>query len=230
VPGRGAARGAGGGRATGGTPDAGPTRSAPTAGQPSDAVPADGFEDDATLVARAKADRAAFGPLYARYLPAVLRYCERRLGDRAAAEDVTSQVFGRALANLADCGEREGAFRGWLFAIARNAVADAHRRRRPSAPRADAGEVADAGPGPEDLALAAEGQRELRTLLDHLTPDQRRVVELRLAGLSGPEIAAALGLSHAAVKVHQFRAVRRLRGVIAGGARDFQGGSHDGLR
>jgi RNA polymerase sigma-70 factor (ECF subfamily) len=170
---------------------------------------AEEWDDEAALVARAKTDRHAFAPLYARYLGPVLRFCERRLGDPAAAEDATSQVFVRAMVSLPAC--RDDRFGPWLFAIARNVVVDAFRRRRPGAPLAAADALPDPAPTPEELALTEEERRTTRALLAHLTPAQRRVVELRLAGLTGAEIAASLGMSASAVKVHQFRAVARLR-------------------
>jgi RNA polymerase sigma-70 factor (ECF subfamily) len=54
----------------------------------------------------------------------------------------------------------------------------------------------------------------VRALLAHLPADQRRIVELRLAGLTGVEIARALGRSEGAVKMLQFRAVARLRALL----------------
>jgi hypothetical protein len=69
--------------------------------------------DDAALVAAARVDPTAFAPLYARYLPPVYRYCYRRLGTSAAAEDATSEVFVKALAALPRF--RAGSFRSWLF-------------------------------------------------------------------------------------------------------------------
>ncbi|CAA9571075.1 MAG: hypothetical protein AVDCRST_MAG49-3621 [uncultured Thermomicrobiales bacterium] len=191
-------------------PDA-PRHSPGTAAEAADETLAagDGDADDAELVARAKTDRAAFAPLYARYLPAILGYCRSRLRDATEAEDAASQVFAKAMVALPTC--RDDAFRPWLFAIARNTVVDAVRRRRPADPIDAAGEIPDHGPGPETFAVEDDERRAVRTLLLHLTPDQRRVVELRLAGFTGAEIAAALGLSVSAVKTHQFRAVQRLR-------------------
>ena len=87
-------------------------------------------EDDAALVARAKADPRAFAPLYRRYVDPVYRYCYRRLGNREAAEDATSLVFARALAVLPKC--RDETFRSWLFAIAHNVIANDLRDQRPS--------------------------------------------------------------------------------------------------
>ncbi|MDP9365925.1 MAG: sigma-70 family RNA polymerase sigma factor [Chloroflexota bacterium] len=167
-------------------------------------------EDDAALVARAQEDRGAFGPLYDRYADRVYRYCLRRLGTREAAEDATSQTFTEALAGLA--GFRGGSFAAWLFAIAHNVCANAGRRH-PNLPLDAAGDPPDSAPhaAPEARALADEATRELRALLDVLPPDQRRVAELRLAGLTGAEIAAAMGRSLAAVKMLQVRALARLR-------------------
>ncbi len=141
------------------------------------------------------------------------------------AEDVTSLIFAQALAALPRY--RDGVFRSWLFAIAHNAVANHHRARRPVRPLDDALEVPDAalGGSPESAAIAAEERSALSAALTQLTSDQRHAVELRLAGLTGPEIAQVLGRSHAAVKMLQLRAVDRLRehmGVDAarGEARD----------
>jgi RNA polymerase sigma-70 factor (ECF subfamily) len=177
-----------------------------------DDPPLDVDHDEAPLVARAQRDPAAFAPLYACYLGPVYGYCYTRLGDRAAAEDATSAVFARALAALPRY--RAGSFRGWLFTIAHNVVADAFRGRRPEGPLDAAAEVADAAPTPEERAVADDAGRYLRAQFAHLTPDQRQVVELRLAGLNDREIAQALGRSHGAVRMSQLRAVARLRALL----------------
>ncbi|MDP9364185.1 MAG: sigma-70 family RNA polymerase sigma factor [Chloroflexota bacterium] len=184
-------------------------------------TPADGTAtsaaDDAALVARARDDPAAFAPLYERYLDPVYRYCYRRLGGREAAEDATAQVFAKALAALP--AYRDGSFRAWLFAIAHNAVADNHRRRahRPEAPLEAVGDPPDRAPTPEEVAVENDERRSVRALLAVLPVDQRRVLELRLAGLSGAEIATALGRSVAAVKMLQLRAMTRLRADLVVG-------------
>ncbi len=68
--------------------------------------------------------------------------------------------------------------------------------------------------------MAAEAHSSVVRLLDHLPTSQRRVVELRLAGLTGREVADVLGCSLAAVKIAQVRAYRRLRGLLAGSVRE----------
>ena len=63
--------------------------------------------------------------------------------------------------------------------------------------------------------IAADDRRAIRDVLTQLSPEQRRVVELRLAGLTGPEIREVLGRSRAWVDTTQYRAVKRLRAVMA---------------
>jgi RNA polymerase sigma-70 factor, ECF subfamily len=169
-------------------------------------------DDEERLVASAKRDPAAFAPLYQRYVRPIYAYCHQRLGDRELAEDATSQVFVKALAALPRY--RADSFRGWLYTIARNVVI-ALQRRRPTAALDEAWEVEDERRTPEDNAILADGERSVRRLLARLTPDQREVVELRLAGLDGAEIATVLGRRQGAVRATQFRAYQRLRELIS---------------
>jgi RNA polymerase sigma-70 factor (ECF subfamily) len=168
-------------------------------------------------VALAMADLRQFAHLYTRYLDPVHRYCYRRLGSREAAEDATSAVFTKALAAFPRY--RDASFRAWLFTIASHVVADRYRAERPQQALELAEDIEDLRPSPEELALAADERRGVRELLARLPEHQRQVVELRLAGLTGAEIAQALGRSRANVDVTQYRAVSRLRthlGLAAG--------------
>ena len=168
--------------------------------------------DDESLAIRAKQDPAAFAPLYRRYARPIYGYCYRRLATRELAEDATSQVFTRALAAIPKY--RGDAFRPWLFTIAHHVIADHYRRGRPTAPLDDAFDLAADDPSPEESALLAEDARNVRRLLAQLTPDQRDVVELRLNGLTGVEIAEVLGKQPGAVRAVQFRAYQRLRELL----------------
>ena len=169
---------------------------------------------DAELVAAARVDRAAFAPLYQQYVDPVFRYCLRRLGSRESAEDATSQVFTKVLAGLPGYRAERSSFRSWLFAVSHNVLVDFERARRPQQELDGADLIADPDPGPEDAALATESRREVQLLLASVPPDQRRVLELRLAGLTTAEIAQALGMTPNAVRVSQFRAMTRLRLVM----------------
>jgi RNA polymerase sigma-70 factor, ECF subfamily len=168
--------------------------------------------DESALVGAARTDPRAFAVLYHRHVSAIYRFCYRRLGTKEAAEDATAQVFTKALGGLARY--RGGSFRSWLFAIAHHVIVDEVRLARLDVPLTAAASSIDPGPGPEEVAVNAEASRSLRAVLAHLPPEQRRVMELRLAGLSGVEIAAALGRSHGTVRNLQHRTLVRLRALL----------------
>lgn len=173
---------------------------------------------EALLISLAQHDPVAFAPLYEAYFDAIYRYCYLRLGTSDAAEDAASLVFINALAALPHFRptERTGSFRAWLFAIAHNVVANQYRRhsRQRLTILADAQDVPDAAPSPEDVVVAAEARQSVHDVLSGLTDEQRRVVELRLAGLTDAEIARVLGRRHGAVRATQYRAVLRLRALL----------------
>jgi RNA polymerase sigma-70 factor (ECF subfamily) len=172
-------------------------------------------DDERELAVAAKTNRAAFGALYDRYVARIYGYCYRRLQTPEEAEDATSLVFTRAIAALPRYRDDGPSFGAWLFTIARNVVIDAARARRGTNVADDDGAmVQDESPGPEEHTLIVEEMRELRALLARLPADQAQLVELRLAGLTDKEIAFVLGRSYGAVRVAQFRAVRRLRALL----------------
>lgn len=168
--------------------------------------------DEADHVSAAREDPRAFTTLYARYLQPVYGYCYVRLGSREAAEDATGETFMKALAALPSF--RDGTFAAWLFRIAHNVVVDLQGGRRPTAPL-DAAEPRDEDPTPEEVVVASAEAAALRAALARLSPEQRAVLELQLAGWSQRDVAAALGKSEAAVKMLRLRAVARLRTLLA---------------
>jgi RNA polymerase sigma-70 factor (ECF subfamily) len=177
------------------------------------AEPDTDVSDERPLVERAQRDRAAFAALYDRYLTDVYRYCYLRLGAKEAAEDAASIIFTKAMRAIGSC--RPDRFRSWLFSIAHNVVVDGYRSREHAEPIDRAFEVEDPASSPLDEAILSDDARTVMSLLRQLTPEQREIVELRLAGLSGPEIAAALNRSQGAIRTAQFRAYARLRDLLA---------------
>lgn len=169
---------------------------------------------DAVLVSAAQRNRSDFAPLYQRYVDPVHRYCLRRLRNAEAAEDATAQVFTRALAALPGFRNTGQSFRSWLFAIAHNVLVDIERSRRPVHGLDGVADLPDSEPGPEAAALTSETRDEVLALLAGMPTEQRRVLELRLAGLTCVEIARVLSRDPAAIRAMQYRALNRLRLIM----------------
>jgi RNA polymerase sigma-70 factor, ECF subfamily len=102
-------------------------------------------------------------------------------------------------------------------------VADALRARGPDARLDAAAEAVEVAPSLEERALVDEDRCLLRALLAQLSPDQRHIVELRLAGLTSAEIGQALGRSRGAVDVAYHRALVRLRTLLRDGEAGEEG-------
>jgi RNA polymerase sigma-70 factor (ECF subfamily) len=170
---------------------------------------------DALLVLAAQDDHAAFASLYDRYFDAIFRFCYYRLGNWQEAEDAVGDIFANALGGIGRyrAGDLPGSFRSWLFAIARNVIADRHRinARHPLDSLDLAAEMLDGAPTPEEAAVTSDNHQYLLCLLARLEPAQRDLLTLRLAGLRNVEIAHILGRSHDAVRKEQSRIVQALR-------------------
>lgn len=182
-------------------------------------------EDEASLVAQAQRDRHAFARLYRQYLPQVYRYCYRRLGSQEAAEDATSQIFAQVLAALPSYQDRGDSFRSWLFTIAHHVVIDEARRTRPTSSLDEAAAVLDPAPALEEMLIRAEQEQSLAAVMHHLAPNQRQVLELRLAGLTAVEIAAVMGRRHGTIRNLHHRTLVRLRELLGVQATD-EGARH----
>ena len=162
--------------------------------------------DERALVEAAQRDPSRFADLYEAHFERVYAYAARRLRDRHEAEDVTSEVFQQALANLARFEWRGVPFGAWLIRIASNAIADRWKRRERE--RGTPSPEGRAEPGLEEI----EEQARLFRLVGQLPDDQRRVIEMRFVEQKSiREIAAELGRSEGAVKQLQFRGVSGLR-------------------
>lgn len=172
-------------------------------------------EHERELARRAAAgDRGAFGALYDRHLDAVYRYAFYRVRDVAEAEDVTSEVFHRALLAIPRYEPRRP-FLAFLYTLARNIVADRLRAARPRASFEDALAHPSDAPGPEEAAAALDDARRLRAAIQKLTPLQQEVIVLRFVeGLSHAEVAAATGKNESTIRGIQFRALAALRELM----------------
>ena len=172
----------------------------------------DSVDSDAALLERARIDRSYFAPIYRRYAPDIFRYCYRCLGSREDAEDATSQVFTQAISKLSQL--QDDNIRPWIYRIAHNVVIDISRKARPTTSLDDADATSSDMYSPESEALANEDRERVERALATLPARDRQLVQLRLAGLTGEEIAIVLDCSHGAVRVAHHRAIERLRVIL----------------
>jgi len=175
------------------------------------------------LVHRAQeGDAEAFGELYDHYVTMVHRYVYHRVGDRATAEDVTSETFVRALRRIDSLSFQGRDVGAWLVTIARNIVLDHVKssRYRLEVTTADMRDADRATDGPEDAVVAHLTNRELLACVQQLGSEQQECIVLRfIHGLSVSETAAIMGKKDGAIKALQHRAVRRLAGMLPEGLR-----------
>ncbi len=165
-------------------------------------------EDERRLIEAAQGDPGHFAELYERNFERVYAYVVRRVHNRAEAEDVTSEVFHRALANLRRFEWRGLPFAAWLYRLAANAIAD---RGQQAARETELEPDAIADPDPVAMRQVEE-RATLFRLVNALPPDQQKVVVLRFVEQrSIREIAQQLGRSEGAIKQLQFRALENLR-------------------
>lgn len=165
------------------------------------------------LVEAAQKDPAKFADLYEVYFARIYAFIARRSGDRNAAEDLTSEVFHKALANLRSYQWRGVPFGAWLMRIAANALADHFKRAAREVPGGD--DPAETSRKAEQEEL--ESRARLFRLVDQLPADQRHVVFGRFVEQrSIREMAQQLRRSEGAVKQLQLRALQKLRVQMEG--------------
>ena len=165
--------------------------------------------DERLLIEAAQSDPNRFAELYEQNFHRVYAYVARRVRDRVEIQDLTAQVFHKALANLGKFKWKGAPFAAWLYRIASNVIADqAKQKVRESTDQVDPSSESSTA---TDLE-AVERRARLFSAVDKLPEDQRRVIVMRFADeKSIREIAGELGRSEGAVKQLQFRALENLR-------------------
>ena len=137
-----------------------------------------------------------------------------RITAPGAADDVASETWLQVVAGLAGFSGGEGAFRAWLFTIARHRAIDwgrsqARRRTVPLA-ESDSAERLTV-PDAAEAALERISTRAVLARVSALPPDQAEIILLRVvAGLDATEVARIVGKSPGAVRVAAHRGLRRL--------------------
>ena len=174
--------------------------------------------EERRLVEAAQRDPARFADLYENCFALVYAYVARRVRSRHEAEDLTAEVFHKALQSLPRFKWTGAPFAAWLFRIASNMIADRAKRAAREQSVALDEDVGTPGAGRLQSSVEeVERRAYLFRLVDKLAEDQRRIVVMRFAQeKSIREIAQTLGRSEGAVKQLQFRALQNLRAKLAG--------------
>jgi len=168
------------------------------------------------LVEAAQNDPARFAELYESNFERVYAFIARRVRERAVAEDLTADVFHKALANLAGFDWRGIPFASWLLRIASNVVADQWRRSAKEIVE-DPPEASTQAGGEQTELEEIERRARLFRMVEQLPIDQRRVIGMRFTeGKSIREIADEIGRTEGAVKQLQFRGLETLRAQLGG--------------
>jgi RNA polymerase sigma-70 factor (ECF subfamily) len=182
--------------------------------------PAEDF--DAIIALARTGDPDAWGQIYRQFAGPVYGFFVHQVRDPEVAEDLTAGVFVEAIQAASRFSGSLAALRSWIFRIARNDLIDYWRHARRVQSEAiddvDDADLARAIPvdDPADAAISSVNRSRLLAAVHRLSPEQRQVVLLRLAGdLSSSEIARVMGKSEGAIKALQYRALAVLRKALA---------------
>jgi RNA polymerase sigma-70 factor (ECF subfamily) len=168
-------------------------------------------------------DPEAFGELYDRYFRKIYTFIFYRVGSREEAEDLTAQVFLKALEKIDQFRWRGVSFVAWLFKIAVNLVTDYYRAKRaeevPLEENCPKGKALEQSP--EEQVLYQLDLERIKSLIAQLTQEQQQVVILRfLIGLSLKEVSQIMGKKIGAIKALQYRALCNLKELMIGAKED----------
>ncbi len=161
-------------------------------------------------------NKEAFTQLYDRHFDRIYRYIYIKVRNQSEAEDLTQDVFMKALEAISSYKWRDLPFTSWLFRIAHNRVID-HVRKTSREKRASLDEAhAASAEDPVHIAEQEIEAQRLRATLERLPQAQREVAMLRfVAQLSIAEVAKMLGKSEGTIKALQFNATASLRKALS---------------
>jgi RNA polymerase sigma-70 factor (ECF subfamily) len=165
--------------------------------------------EERLLIEAAQRDPTVFAEIYEINFEIVYAYIARRVRDRETAEDITSEVFQKALENLQRFIWRGVPFAAWLFRIAANIITDRAKR---SAKESGIPIVDDIADSKQVNLEDVERRARLFRLVGQLPEDQHKVIAMRFAEeKSIRDIAFEMGRSEGAIKQLQFRGLQSLR-------------------
>lgn len=181
--------------------------------------------NEPSLVDRAQREPHAFGAIYDHYFPQVFTYMRYRVRDAHVADDLTAQVFERALSRLKSYHAARAPFGAWLFGIARHVIENYRRAQRYRAwlPFDSLADQAGSDEGPAEVAARHEEQERLLAAVARLSDRERDIIGLKFAArLTNRRIAEISGLSESNVAVILFRAMQKLRADLSPAEAEYE--------
>jgi RNA polymerase sigma-70 factor (ECF subfamily) len=169
--------------------------------------------DEQRLVAQAqRGNHEAFAVLYREHVQAIYRYVYHRVSDRQLAEDITGDVFTKAIEGLGRYQDTGNPFLAWLYRIAHDRVIDHYRKVNRQPTESDIEEQAIPVETDMDSGLVQEQlSKVLQAAIADLTSEQQQVVILRfIEGYRIEMVAGMMGKNANAIKALQHRALRAL--------------------
>ena len=160
-----------------------------------------------------------FGRLYEIYMPKIYRYTRYRISDKEVAEDLTSDVFNKALDGFKRYNSYKASFSTWIFSIARNTIIDYYRKhaKEPRIMRDTDPEISSTSDSPINELTKTEEIARLRECIVKLNENEQELISLKFSGgITNREIARITGLSESNVGTILCRAIRKLRDDFAG--------------
>lgn len=171
---------------------------------------------EAAIIARAQREPEGFGELYDHYFPQIYRYVASRVRSQELAEDITSEVFFKALRAIGRYRPTGHPFSAWLYQIAVNAITDHYRSRKRTEDSLEAGpELVATGAAVDDEVAQRMGLAQIWSAIEALPSQQRTAMTLKYSeDLALAEIGRIMGKSEGAIKLLVFRGTATVRAQL----------------
>ncbi len=171
------------------------------------------FNEKKAILDCQNGDTSQFTLIYDAYVRKIYKYIYIKILNKELAEDLTSEVFFKALKNIKRVNSEMG-ISAWLYSIAKNTLIDYFRTKKVNVNIEDIWEIASDSDLLKNIDKTLKYD-ELKKLLQELTPLQRDIITMRVwQDMSYKEISDALGLTEQNCRVIFSRSITKLKSVF----------------
>lgn len=171
------------------------------------------IQTEQNLVEEAKRSLAAFDKLYEHFLPRIMAFVMNRTGNKAIAEDITSQTFVKAMIKIQTFTYKGYTFGAWLYRIAHNNLMDFYRKNKHI--EIDENWQLESDEKTDTQAHIDERQKIILEALRKLPEQYQQVLSLKFfEELSNEEIAEIVGCKKETLAVKLHRSLKAFKKVI----------------